>query len=319
MLQFEPMKQPFLSFVIPAKNEEDSVGVLTNEIENVVQKYKYSYEVIFIDDGSTDKTYDKLVNLHKKNKNIKIIKHRGNWGKSIALQNGFEKAQGEIVFTMDADLQDDPIEIPRFLKKLEEGFDLVSGWKKTRHDPISKVIPSRIINFIASFITQVPVHDTNCGYKAYRCEVTQNLNLYGELYRFIPIIAAKQNFKFAEISVHHRTRKYGSSKYGWSRGIRGILDLLTIIFLTGFSLRPGHFFGSIGITLFSIGFLIGLYITYLRLMAGTIQDRHPLLFLGILLIIVGIQSVTTGLLAEMLVSLHQKRESTSRAISQIVE
>ncbi len=302
------MKSCELSFIIPAKNEEDSIEILYTEILEVVKQLKKTYEIIFIDDGSTDKTFQVMEKIHQNDRNVKVIRFRGNFGKSAALQVGFDHAEGKIIFTLDADLQDNPKEIPSFINMIEEGYDLVSGWKKNRHDPsIGKVIPSRIINFLTRRLTGIKIHDTNCGFKAYRRELIDNLNLYGELYRFIPIIAAKQNFRVGEVIVEHRARKYGKTKFGWSRGIKGILDLLTIIFLTGYTRRPGHFFGTFGLISFFLGFLIGLYISYLRITTGTIQYRQPLLFLGILLMVIGIQFISTGLLAEMLV--HSKGKS----------
>lgn len=301
------MEKIDLSFVIPAKNEQDSIETLYKEILQAVEPLKKSIELIFIDDGSADDTFKHLENLHQKDSRVKIIKLRGNFGKSVALQEGFNRIHGSIVFTLDADLQDNPKEIPLFLEKLDEGFDLVSGWKKKRHDPsISKVLPSRILNFLTNALTGVGIHDTNCGFKAYRREVIKSLNLYGELYRFIPVIAAKQNFKVGEIVVEHRPRKFGKTKFGWERGVKGILDLLTVVFLTGYMRRPGHFFGTLGLISFFLGFIIGAYISYLRLTTGTIQDRQPLLFLGILLMIIGIQLISTGLLAEMITYWRQK-------------
>jgi len=305
------MKIPQLSFVIPAKDEERSVEPLYREIVGVVKKLKKNFEIIFVDDGSTDNTFENLKRLHKRDKRIKIIRLRGNFGKSVALQAGFEEARGDIIFTLDADLQDNPKEIPKFLKELELGYDLVSGWKKKRRDPATKVISSRIFNFTTSLFTGVNIHDTNCGFKAYRREVVENLNLYGELYRFIPVLAAKQNFKVGEIVIEHRARKYGKTKFGWERNVKGLLDLITIVFLTGYLRRPGHFFGTLGLISFFFGFLIGLYITYLRVTTGSIQFRHPLLFLGMLLMIIGIQLVTTGLLAEMLVHSRHKFDYSS--------
>lgn len=301
-----------LSFVIPAKNEEGSVESLYQEIKAVVETLKRTFEVIFIDDGSTDSTFQKLEELHNKDSRVKVIKFRGNLGKSAALQVGFNQACGEIIFTMDADLQDNPQEISHFLSKLDEGYDLVSGWKKTRHDPSVKVIPSRILNnFLTPLLTGVKLHDINCGFKAYRQEVVRTLNLYGELYRFIPIFAVKQAFRVTEIPIEHRARKHGKSKFGWERNIKGFLDLVTIVFLTGYNRRPGHFFGTLGLTSFFFGFLIGLYITFLRLTTGNVQGRHPLLFLGMLLMLVGVQLVSTGLLAEMMLASRQKIDYTS--------
>ena len=308
------MNKPDLSFIIPAKDEQDSVKILSNEIVTIAKNLKKSFEIIFIDDGSTDNTFEKLKNLHKEDKRVKVISLRGNWGKSVALQVGFNKAKGDTIFTLDADLQDDPKEIPYFLEKLDKGYDLVSGWKKTRHDPWHKVMPSRFLNFITTKLTGIKLHDINCGFKAYKREVIENLNLYGELYRFIPVFAYKQNFRVGEIIVEHRTRKHGKTKFGWERNIKGLLDLLTVVFLTGYLRRPGHFFGTLGLVSFFFGFLIGLYITYLRVTTGSIQFRHPLLFLGILLMIIGIQLITTGLLAEMIVSYNQPKSSTKHYV-----
>lgn len=313
------MEKIDLTFVIPSKNEQDSVEILYQEIITAVEPLKKLIEFIFIDDGSTDDTFKRLESLHQKDPRVGVIKLRGNFGKSTALQEGFNRARGDIVFTLDADLQDDPKEIPLFLEKLDKGFDLVSGWKKKRHDPsISRVIPSRILNFLTNVLTGVNIHDTNCGFKAYRKEVIENLNLYGELYRFIPVIAAKQNFKVGEIVVEHRSRKFGKTKFGWERGVKGILDLLTVVFLTGYMRRPGHFFGTLGLIAFFLGFTIGAYITYLRLTTGTIQDRQPLLFLGMLLMIIGIQLISTGLLAEMITYWRQKdmRNTADQVIAQ---
>ncbi|MDO8638523.1 MAG: glycosyltransferase family 2 protein [Candidatus Daviesbacteria bacterium] len=289
-----------LSIIIPTKDEEGSLNILCEELHEVLKELNKTYEIIIVDDGSSDDTFEIIKKLHQKDSKIKAIQLRGNFGKSVALSIGFSKASGEIIFTLDGDLQDNPKEIPNFLSKLDAGYDLVSGWKKKRLDPsIAKVIPSRIINYLTRKLTGLPIHDTNCGFKAYRREVIENLNLYGELYRFIPVIAFKQNFRVGEVIVEHRIRKYGKTKFGWTRGIKGILDLLTIVFITGYQGRPGHFFGTLGIGSFFLGFLIGLYITYLRVTTGGIQYRQPLLFLGMLMMIIGIQLISTGLLAEM--------------------
>lgn len=304
------MRSIQLSFVIPAKNEAESVKILYYEIVNVVEPMEKLFEIVFVDDGSTDQTYSVISKLSQEDARVKAVRLRGNLGKSTALQTGFDLSRGEIIFTLDGDLQDDPHEIPSFLQKLDEGFDLVSGWKKVRHDPsVGKVIPSRIVNFLTRKLTGLPIHDTNCGFKAYRREVIENLNLYGELYRFIPVIAARQKFKIAEVVVNHRARQYGKTKYGWGRGIKGMLDLLTIIFLTGYAKRPGHFFGTLGLASFLVGFVVGLYITYLRVTTGSVQYRYPLLFFGMLMMIIGVQLISTGLLAEMITFYSQKRDS----------
>lgn len=302
------IKSPQISFIIPAKDEEKSILPLYNEIVAELTKLHKSYEIIFIDDGSTDSTFNEINKINKIDKNVKIIKHRGNFGKSTALQNGFDISQGKIIITMDADLQDDPKEISNFIKKIEDGYDLVSGWKKKRNDPLSKIVPSRVINFVIRILTGVKIHDINCGFKAYKKDVVKNLNLYGDLYRFIPILADKKGYKITEIIVNHRNRLHGKSKYGWRRFISGFLDLLTIFFLSRYLKRPGHFFGFFGILSLSIGFIIGLYITYLRITTGGIAFRYPLLFLGILLIILGVQFIMTGLLAEMII-FFQKKET----------
>lgn len=295
-----------LSFVIPAKDEQDSVKLLYREILAAVKKLGKTFEIIFIDDGSIDKTFEILRQLNQKDKRVKIIRHRGNFGKSVALRNGFDNARGSIIFTLDADLQDDPKEIPNFLKKINEGYDLVSGWKFKRFDPIGKTFPSKIGNWLTRQLTGVKIHDLNCGYKAYRREVAKSLNLYGELYKFIPVLAFKEKFKVTEISIHHKARKFGKSKYGWSRNLKGLTDIITVVFLSSYVSKPGQFFGSLGTISFLVGFLIGIYITYIRITTGTIQYRTPLLFLGILLMVIGIQLISTGLLAEMILYSRQK-------------
>jgi len=300
-----------ITIVIPAKNEQDSIVRLYDEIVAALKPVKKTFEIIFVDDGSTDATYSEISKLRVKDKRVKVLKHRGNFGKSVALQNGFKNALGDIVITMDADLQDSPKEIPNFLAKIAEGYDVVSGWKKRRNDPISKTVPSKVINFLVRLMTGLKLHDINCGFKAYRREVLGDLNLYGDLYRFIPIFIHRQNYKVGEMEVEHRSRKFGKSKYGWKRFISGWLDLLTVFFLVRYLRRPGHFFGTLGAFSFSSGFVIGLYIAYLRFSTGTIQNRHPLLFLGMLLMIIGVQLVSTGLLAEMFIFQRPKADYSS--------
>lgn len=305
------MTKSDISFVIPTYNEEGSLDKLHQELVTVTKKIKKKFEIIFVDDGSTDQTLKTILKLAKKDKRVKILKLRGNWGKSAGLQAGFDKSEGQIIITMDADLQDNPKEIPVFLRKLDEGYDLVSGWKQKRHDPISKTVPSKVVNYLVRTMTGLRIHDTNCGFKAYKRSVVENLNLYGDLYRFIPIFAHRQNFKVTEIPVEHRPRKTGKSKYGWKRFVSGWLDLLTVFFLIRYMRRPGHFFGTTGIVSFSLGFLIGIYITYLRISTGSIQYRHPLLFLGMLFMIIGIQLISTGLLAEMIIYSRPKVDYNS--------
>jgi len=303
-----------VSFVIPLKNEEKSLLTLYKEITFETKKLAISYEIIFVDDGSTDNSFDILKSIHQKDPKVKVVKLRGNFGKSVALQAGFEVSCGEIIITLDADLQDDPKEIKNFINKIEEGYDLVSGWKKVRHDPLTKKIPSFIGNLLLRVFTRTGVHDLNCGFKAYRKEVVKNLNLYGEMYKFIPIIVEKERFKVGEIIVEHRKRKYGKSKFGWQRNLKGILDLITITFLTVYLQRPGHFFGTAGFILNLIGISIGIYISYLRLTTGSIQYRYPLLIFGILTIIVGVQLISMGLIAEMIVNLNQRNLTKKRFV-----
>ncbi|MEK7100445.1 MAG: glycosyltransferase family 2 protein [Patescibacteria group bacterium] len=319
MIRSKSNKHPRVSFVIPARNEVDTIGTLFKRINVTMLKIKTRYEIVFIDDGSTDETFIKMEELHEKHPTIvSVIKHRGNWGKSIALQSGFRIARGEIIITMDADLQDIPEEIPNFIRKIEEGYDLVSGWKKIRHDPLSKTLPSKFGNRLASFLTGVKLHDFNCGFKAYRSNVIKNLNLYGELYKFIPIIAGKKNYKITEIIIKHKEREFGKSKFGWERNSKGLLDLMTIFFITGYIKKPGHFFGTLGLISFFSGLLIGIYITYLRITTGGINFHLPLLFLGVLAMIVGIQLITTGLLAELFVYYMSPKESNDDKIEEVL-
>ncbi len=314
------MISKFISFVIPARDEEKSVLPLYREISQVMKKVKRPFEIIFVDDGSTDGTFRSLKDIHKYDKRVKVVRLRGGWGKAVALQAGFHQAVGGIIITMDADLQDNPKEIPHFISKLEEGNDLVVGWKKNRKDPISKIISSRLYNFVSNVITGVKLHDVNCGFRAFRREVIENIHFfYGELFRLIPIIAVKRNFKVVEISVVHRPRRYGKSKYGFERALKGMLDLLTVAFLTRYTRKPGHFFGAIGFVSFSMGFIIGLYIAYLRVTTGSIQYRYPLLFLGVLLMIMGVQFVSTGLLAEMITSFNEKQSFEGDYVAEVVD
>lgn len=308
-MRYSKTRAPQISFVIPVKDEEKSVEQLSNEIVKECVKLKKTYEIIFIDDGSVDKTFEIIKDLYLKDKNIKAIRHRRNFGKSAALSTGFAGTNGEIVFTLDGDLQDNPLEIPKFLEKLDQGYDLISGWKKKRYDSTLITLPSIIGNFLIRKLTGVKVHDLNCGFKAYRKEVIQNLNIYGELYRFIPILVNQKGYKIGEIVVRHRPRHFGKSKYSWFKIIKVFLDLITVLFLTGHATHPGHFFGTLGLVFFAPGLLIGFYITYLRITTGGIAYHYPLLFLGVLLMVVGIQFVSTGLLAEMITSSTKKQHS----------
>lgn len=231
---------PFISVVVPVKDERATVAELAARVRE--QLAGYPHEILFIDDGSTDDTWSELERIHVPGV-VRIVKFRRNFGKTAALKAGFNLVRGDIVFTMDGDLQDDPAEIPRFLEKLKEGYDLVSGWKKRRHDPASKVLPSRIFNRVVSVTTGLRVHDVNCGFKCYRREVTQSLRLHGEMHRFMPVLAHTHGFRFAEIVVTHHKRRFGKSKYGFLRLFKGFFDLFTVLLLTKFSDRPAHAFG----------------------------------------------------------------------------
>lgn len=288
-----------LSIIIPAYNEHESIPELLEGISGAVNPLKLTYEIIVIDDGSSDTTLDVLKSLKEKYPRLKVLSFRKNYGKSPALSEGFKIAQGKRVITMDADLQDDPAEIPNLLVKLEEGFDMVSGWKKNRRDPLSKVIPSRIFNFVVAKLSGIPIHDFNCGLKAYRREVVKSIQVYGELHRFIPILVRWQGFRVGEIPVLHHCRRYGRTKFGVARFFNGFFDLLTVLFLTRFKSTPLHIFGFLGLISFFIGLCVEFYLTW-HWFAGYGIGQRPLFFLGILLIIVGVQFIGFGLLAEMI-------------------
>jgi len=299
-------KKTELSIIVPVFNEEESVVPLYQKLLSTLEKLGKTYEIIFIDDGSSDQTFAKLEKIKKNNKEIKIIQLQGNFGKASALQAGFDKAKGEYLITMDGDLQDDPREIPKFLKKIDSGHDLVCGWKYKRKDPLEKVVFSKIANFLTRKTTGAKVHDMNCGFKAYRKSVVDNLNLYGEMHRFIPTLAAKKGFKVGEIKVIHHPRKYGKSKYGASRLLRGFFDFITVVFLTTFVSRPLHFFGSIGLFFGMIGFIFGVYLTTLWFQGERIGQR-PLILLAVLLMVLGAQFFSIGLIGEMLASKETKK------------
>ena len=289
-----------LSFVIPVFNEQDSLKQLYSEIMENIKEYEY--EIIFIDDGSTDKSYNILQKLADNDKNVKLIKFRKNFGKSAGLNIGFGATEGDIVFTMDADLQDDPKEIQQFIKKLDEGYDMVTGWKVKRRDPISKTWPSKLYNKVTSNTFNLKLHDYNCGYKAYKKEVIDELDIYGEMHRYIPALADSLGFKIAEIPVHHRKREFGKTKYGSERYLRGFLDLLTVKLVTGYIHSPLYLFGRIGFVFGFAGFIISLYLSIMKLGFGIPLYNRPLLYLGTLLMIIGLQFFSIGLLGELIVN-----------------
>lgn len=289
-----------LSFIIPVLNEEDSLAILCAEI--IANVGTYEHEIIFIDDGSTDKSFLVLSKIAAENSCIKLIKFRRNFGKSAALQYGFELAEGDVIFTMDADLQDNPIEIPSFLSKLDEGYDLVSGWKQKRHDPFHKVIPSRLFNYVTAKTFSLKLKDYNCGFKAYRKSIVKELNIYGEMHRYIPALANALGYRIAEIPVQHRARRFGSSKYGLERYLRGFFDLLTVKMVTQYIKSPLYLFGRIGLSASALGILITLYLTFLKVFFAQPLSNRPLLFLGILLILSGLQFISMGLISELMIN-----------------
>jgi glycosyltransferase involved in cell wall biosynthesis len=296
------------SLVIPLYNEAESLRPLWAQITPVMKRLGKDWEAVFINDGSTDGSDAVLAELAAANKNIKVISFPRNRQKAAALQEAFRIVGGEIVITLDADLQDDPAEFPRLIDRLNEGYDLVVGYKKDRHDPFHKTIPSRFFNAMIRKMSGLGIHDINCGLKAYRRETLENLHIYGELYRFIPVLIASQGFRVTELAVHHRPRLYGKSKYGFSRFLRGFLDLFTVMFLTKFIKRPLHLFGPLGLLLCLVGILISLTMTYDHFALHEIVGRRPLLFFGILFIIAGIQLISTGLIAELVTYYSHRRE-----------
>jgi glycosyltransferase involved in cell wall biosynthesis len=296
--KFEDKK---ISIVIPLLNEEESLVPLTHEIRKALYELKYSWEVIFVDDGSRDNSLKVIKEISGKDKRFKYVSFKKNYGKSAALQVGFKQATGDIVITMDADLQDDPYEIPNLINKLNEGFDLVSGWKKRRMDPFIKRKSSKFFNFVTRVISGIKIHDFNCGLKAYKKEVVENIKVYGELHRYMPVLADWQGFTISEIEVKHRPRRYGKTKFGISRFFKGFIDLITVIFTTRYIKRPMHLFGFFGALSFLIGLIVNGYLT-IEWLSGHYLSNRPMLFLGMLLIIVGIQFFSVGLLGEMMVN-----------------
>ena len=295
-----------LSVVVPVHEEERSVALLHDELAAALDPLGTPWEVIFVDDGSTDGTFAALTRLHDAHAEVRVVRLRGNFGKAAALQAGFEEARGDVVVTLDGDLQDDPAEIPRLLAKLDEGFDLVSGWKVKRRDPLRRRIPSRVFNAVTGRVSGLRLHDLNCGLKAYRAEVVQGIRLYGELHRFVPVLAHYRGFRVAELPVHHRPREHGRSRYGMERYVRGFLDLLTVTFMGRYRHRPLHLFGGVGLLLGALGTGLLAYLTVLKLLGEAIGHR-PLLTLGVLLVVVGVQLVSLGLVSELVASHHEER------------
>ncbi|MEP0547154.1 MAG: glycosyltransferase family 2 protein [Rhodothermales bacterium] len=302
-----PEPAPDLSLVIPLLDEAESLPELADRIRAAIEPTGRSFEVWLIDDGSTDDSWAVIERLHRADPRFAGVRFRKNYGKSAALAVGFERARGRYVVTLDADLQDDPAEIPQMIRTLEDGADLVSGWKQTRHDPLSKTIPSRFFNGVTRLVSGIPLHDFNCGLKAYRAEVVKHVRVYGELHRYIPLLAKWEGYnRIAEQAVQHHARKHGRTKFGLERFIRGFLDLITVVFVTRFGRRPMHFFGGFGTLSFLGGFAISLWLSVGWFMGTPIANR-PLFFLGIMLVILGVQLFLAGFLGEMIVRPHMER------------
>jgi glycosyltransferase involved in cell wall biosynthesis len=295
-----------ISVVVPVHDEERSVALLYEELEAALEPGGEPWEAVFVDDGSADGSFAALTRLHARTPNTRVVRLRRNFGKSTALATGFAQAAGETIVTIDSDLQDDPAQIPRLLAKLDEGFDLVSGWKTQRRDPWRRRLLSRIFNAVTGRVSGVRLHDMNCGLKAYRAEVVHGLALYGELHRFIPVLAHYHGFRIAELPVNHRPRTHGRSRYGMERYLRGFLDLLTVTFMGRYRHRPLHLFGGLGLFLGFLGTAVLVYLTVLKATGEAIGHR-PLLTLGVLLVVVGLQFFSLGLLSEMVTSHHEER------------
>jgi glycosyltransferase involved in cell wall biosynthesis len=306
----QALRPRLVSVIVPLLNEETTIAALYAELRTALDGCPDEWEVVYVDDGSTDGSYQELVRLHAAYTNVRVVRLRRNFGKAAALAAGFEAAAGEVVITMDADLQDDPAEIPRLLERLDEGYDLVSGWKCDRHDPLSRRVVSKLYNGATRWATGVRLHDMNCGLKAYRAEVLENVRLYGERHRFVPVLAHHLGYRVTELPVNHRPRLNGTSRFGIERYLRSPFDLLTIVFMGRYRYRPLHLFGGIGVLLGGVGFAILLYLSALKAGGAGIGER-PLLLLGILLLVVGIQFFSLGLVGELLTSHHEEKDRGS--------
>ena len=298
-----------ISVVIPVFNELESLPDLVEELKINLNNFK-EWEVVFVDDGSSDKSNNWLFKLSNENDNFKLIQFFRNYGKSAALSEGFKNAKGDYIITMDADLQDDPAEIPNLINKLEEGWDLVSGWKKNRLDPLNKTLPSKLFNFVTRIVTGIKIHDFNCGLKGYRQSVIKSINIYGGRHRYIPALAGQRKFRVTEIIVNHRERKFGKTKYGGSRIFHGFFDLITILFLNKYTQQPLHLFGFIGLGFLIFGLLAETLVLYYKYFLGHFfKDHIALLMFGIMFIVIGIQFFSIGLLGELMTRYTQGQEN----------
>jgi glycosyltransferase involved in cell wall biosynthesis len=309
---------PYVSIVVPLYNEEESLSELFAQIAAVMKRMRHNFEIVFVDDGSTDDSFAVLQKLHNQNPTVtKVVRFRRNYGKAAALTAGFREAQGECIITMDADLQDDPEEIPALIEMLNNSFDLISGWKKKRYDSTVFTLPSRIANALTSKLIGLRIHDLNCGLKAYKKEVAKELKIYGDLYRYIPVLAHLAGYKVGEKVVQHHPRKYGHSKYSVGKFYGGFLDLLTILFIAKYIRRPLHLFGIWGLISFLIGAAIDVFLSIEWLLGQTSLSNRPLFMVGFLFIIIGIQFVSIGLLGEMIS--RQERTEAIYSISEILK
>ena len=308
-----------LSVVVPVFNEERSVELLFDEVRATLEPLEREWEVVFVDDGSADGSFAALTRLHAREpSHVRVVRLRRNFGKSAALAAGFRQARGDVIATLDADGQDDPVEIPRLLAKLDEGFDLVSGWKTRRRDRWTRRALSHVFNFVTGRISGVRLHDMNSGLKAYRAEVVKGLALYGELHRFIPVLAHYRGYRVAEIPVNHRPREHGRSRYGLERYLRGFFDLITVTFMGRYRYRPLHLFGGLGLALGVVGLVVCLYLTILWFTGEAIGHR-PLLTLGVLLVVVGMQFLSLGLIGELVTSHHEERTAEREGTEMLVD
>ena len=306
-----------ISVLVPVLNEAGSVAELSSRVATVLDETGRSFEIVFIDDGSDDDTVARVREARDADSRVKLVRLRRNFGKAAALCAGFDHCRGTVVVTIDGDLQDDPSEIPRLLTELEDrDLDLVSGWKKDRRDPASKRYPSKLFNWVTRRLARVDLHDFNCGFKIYRREVLEQVSIYGELHRYIPVLASRRGFRVGEIEVRHYPRRHGASKYGWDRLYKGLLDLMTVLFITKYTRRPLHLFGVFGLLFGGVGVAINLYLAVLWLQ-GEPLSRRPLLLLGVLMMVLGFQILTTGLLAEM-ITFKNFRRPDSYSIREIL-
>lgn len=299
-----------VSLVIPAFNEEESVGHFYAEVKKFLPKWANTYEIIFVDDGSSDKTLILLRDIEKRDKNVSVYSFQRNHGKAEALTFGFQKAKGDLILTLDADLQDKPSEVEKLINKQKEGYDLVSGWRKERKDSLAKILFSKMFNFLASTFWGIRLHDYNCGLKLYTSDAAKSLNLYGGMHRFIPLLVAEAGFSVTEVPVVHDIRRFGKSKYNAIKVLTQMPDMMTMLFISKYGKRPLHFFGFIGVLFFGIGFLIGVYLSILHFTGHRIGDR-PLLLLSFLLMILGVQTAFTGLIADFILHTSSRNGSQS--------